>query len=122
MVIKVLLVLAAGALAVLILRGRARATHQALLRLAGLALVALAVVAVIYPDITVWAAHLVGVRRGTDLVLYVTVMAFLFVSVSFVQRLSVMQRHIVELTRELALLRAERERSASLTSLPTSRP
>lgn len=104
MLIKVLLVAAAIGVALYMLRGRPRAIHHVLWRLGGLALVVLAIVAVLDPDITVWAAHLVGVKRGTDLVLYVTVMAFWFVTVATFRRFHALERQVTTLTRELALL------------------
>jgi hypothetical protein len=105
--IKILLVAAALALAVMLLRGRARATHQAVMRLSGLALVLLGITAVLFPGITVWAAHLVGVRRGTDLVLYVAVVTFCFVTVMLYQRMHAMETQITALARELALVRRD---------------
>ena len=107
MMIKILLVAAGLALAVMLLRGRARATHQAVLRLIGLALVMLGIIAVLFPETTVWVAHLVGVGRGTDLVLYVAVVAFSFVTVMLYQRMHSMETQITTLARELALARGE---------------
>jgi hypothetical protein len=119
MIIKIILIATSLALAALMLRGRARATHQAALRVAGLILVVLAITAVMFPGITVWAANLVGVRRGTDLVLYLTVMTFWFVTVASFQRFHAMSEQIVRLSRELALLdarlpQAHSEHQASL--------
>ncbi len=108
MIIKILLVAATLGLLVMLLRGRSSAAHQAAVRLAGIALVALAIVAIIFPDTTVWAAHLVGVKRGTDLVLYVLVMTFMFFSLVVLQRFMVLERQVTVLTRELALLQQER--------------
>lgn len=112
MMIKVLLVAAALVLAVMLLRGRGRATHQAVLRLSGLVLVVLGITAVLFPDITVWAARLVGVRRGTDLVLYVAVVSFCFVTVMLYQRMHTLETQITSLARELTLARGERESAA----------
>lgn len=112
MLIKVLLVAAALALALMLLRGRARATHQALLRVAGLALVVLGITAVLFPGITVWAAHLVGVRRGTDLVLYVSLVTFCFITVRLYQRLHTLETQITTLARELAISGGEHPAAA----------
>jgi hypothetical protein len=112
MMIKILLVAAALGLLVMLLRGRGTAAHQAAVRLAGIALVGLAIIAIVFPGTTVWAAHLVGVQRGTDLVLYVLVMTFLFFSISVLQRFHAMEHQITELARELALHRAPDQDSA----------
>jgi hypothetical protein len=102
-IIKVLLIGATLAFGVLTVRDHRPATHQAIRRLALLVLVPVGVVAVAFPDTTTWAAHLVGVGRGTDLVLYVFVMTFLFTTLATYQRLHHVERQLVELTRELAL-------------------
>ena len=68
-----------------------------------------ALVAVIYPDETTEIAKLVGIRRGADLLLYCAVLAFGvgFYVVSL--RLRQVSREITLLTREVALLEAERQ-------------
>lgn len=106
MIIKILLI--AGTLGLgMLLRQRATGTNLALRRLVGAAVVVLGVVAVAFPGTTVWAAHLVGVGRGTDLLLYVFVMIFLFTTVASHQRIYGLERRITELTRELALRAAD---------------
>ena len=105
MIIKVLLVGAVLGLALMLLRGRRRAAGQAAVRMAGLGLVVLACVAIVYPGTTVWAAHVVGVGRGTDLVLYVLVMTYLFSAVATYQRFHALEAQVATLTRELALQR-----------------
>lgn len=103
MIIKILLISATLLFGLMTLRERRPATHQAIRRIALLALVPLGVVAVAFPDTTVWAAHLVGVTRGTDLVLYLFVMMFLFTTLATYQRLHQVEKQLVQLTRELAL-------------------
>lgn len=120
MIIKFLLVGGVLAFAVLILRQRPSGTQQALVRLAGIAVAALGVVAVIFPDVTVWAANLVGVKRGTDLVLYLFVMTFLFTTLATYQRFHHLEQRVIELTRQLALAEAARE--PALESAPSDRP
>jgi len=118
MVIKVLLISATLLFGLMTLRERRPAAHQAIRRIALLALVPLGVVAVAFPDTTVWAAHLVGVQRGTDLVLYIFVMMFLFTTLASYQRLHQVETQLVELTRELALQESSRE----LALTPDPRP
>ena len=103
MIIKVLLIGAAIAFGVLIVRERPSGSQQALLRMAGLGVTALGVVAVLWPGTTVWAAELVGVGRGTDLVLYILVMTFLFTTLASFQRMHRLEKQLADLTRELAL-------------------
>ncbi|MFL6061442.1 MAG: DUF2304 domain-containing protein [Marmoricola sp.] len=101
--IKVLLIGATLVFGWMTLRDRQPASHQAVRRIALLMLVPAGVVAVAFPGTTVWAAHLVGVKRGTDLLLYVFVMTFLFTTLACYQRLHHVERQLVQLTRELAL-------------------
>lgn len=109
MVIKVLLIGGTLAFGLLTLRETRPATHQAVRRIALLVLVPLGVVAVAFPGTTIWAAHLVGVQRGTDLLLYVFVMTFLFTTMACYQRLHHVETQLVELTRELALAEARNQ-------------
>jgi hypothetical protein len=70
---------------------------------------AAALLAVIYPDETTEIARTVGIRRGADLLIYSAVLAFIvgFYVVSL--RLRQLSREITLLTREVALLEAERK-------------
>jgi hypothetical protein len=65
--------------------------------------------AVMYPDSTTRFARAFGIYRGADLLVYSAVLAFIvgFYVVSL--RLRQMSREITVLTRELALLDAERK-------------
>jgi hypothetical protein len=66
-------------------------------------------IAVAYPDTTTQLARRLGIYRGADLLVYSAVMAF---SVGFYVvslRLRQQSREITVLTRELALLEAERK-------------
>lgn len=120
MIIKILLISATLVFGLLTLRGGRPATSQALRRIALLALVPLGVVAVAFPDTTVWAAHLVGVQRGTDLVLYAFVMMFLFTTLANYQRLHQLETQLVQLTRELALQESSHQAGAEYEA-PTLR-
>ncbi len=69
-------------------------------------------VAVLYPDTTTQIARALGIYRGADLLVYSAVLAFIvgFYVVSL--RLRQMSREITVLTRELALLEAERKKDS----------
>ncbi len=121
MTIKVLLVLATLALGVVVLRGSS-GRGLALRRLLGCAVVAGGVVAIIWPDAVTWAANLVGVGRGTDLVLYVMVMFFLFTTASLYQRVKGLETQITVLVRELALARPERRADMAVEPVAAAVP
>ena len=102
MIIQVVLIAGIALAAALMMRGPAH-RQLALRRMFGMSLATLGVAAVAWPDLTTRAAHLVGVGRGTDLVLYLAVLAFSFLSVALYQRIARLESNITQLTRELAL-------------------
>jgi hypothetical protein len=107
MIIKVLLIAGALGFGVLVLRDSVPG-HTLLRRLGGLAIVLLAIVAVLWPMSTTYVANAVGVARGTDLVLYVFVMVFIYYAIATAQRMHRLERQVLALTRELALAGARR--------------
>lgn len=78
-------------------------------------LLAAGAAAVIRPDLADQAAHFVGVGRGADFVFYVGIIGVFFVLMHYYTKFVEMQQQITDLTRELAILRSDVER----TSKPT---
>ena len=76
-------------------------------------LIAAAAVAIVFPDITQDAADLVGVGRGADLVLYISIVAVLFVLLHYYTKFVELQRQLTQMAREVAIMRAEVERVTS---------
>lgn len=116
MLIQILLVLAVVALLFLFVRSSGAVYVQASKRIA-LVLFALAnIYAVMRPDDLTTVARLLGVGRGTDLVLYALVVAFMAGMFSFYQRFRIVDRRYTELARTVAIREAEtvnRERGLS---------
>ena len=112
--IKLLLLAGIALVGYYAVRGSRRAIHRVVWR--GTVVVGLgaAMVSVLFPDILTWLALKVGVGRGTDLLLYVMVIAFMLVSVVVFRRISELERKYVALARELAVRRAT-EDSAELS-------
>lgn len=111
--IQLILVAAVAVVAVLLTRSTAGARHQAIRRLSLLAFVVAAVLSIAFPVWLSRAANLVGVGRGTDLLLYALVIAFLsYISTSH-SRMNQMSRRITLLTRELTLSEARNGRSVT---------
>jgi len=127
--IQILLLLAVVALMVLFVRSSGAVYVQASKRIA-LVLFAIAnVYAVMRPDDVTAVARVLGVGRGTDLVLYALVVAFMAGMFSFYQRFRVVDRRYTELARTVALREAEtvnRERGLPAPAAPpggsTARP
>lgn len=85
----------------------------ALKRLAALFFAALAVLAIVFPAGLSVIAQAVGVGRGTDLLLYVSVLAMLTFAVATVRGRAKSDNHITQLAREVALLNARLDENTS---------
>lgn len=103
MIIKVLLLLSLAGAVLLALRDRFPVAGLALRRLAGVATLAGGAVAIVFPDLVTWIANIVGVGRGTDLVLYVLAVVSLFVWIAVYRRIRGLEDQIVALTRSQAI-------------------
>lgn len=114
--IQLILLAAVAVVAVLLTRSTAGARHQAIRRLALAAFVAAAVLSIAFPVWLSRAANLVGVGRGTDLLLYALVIAFLSSIATSHRRMNQMSRQITLLTRELTLSEARGARAATTGS------
>lgn len=104
MIIKVLLILGIAGAAVIAVRGTNSSAHLAIRRLLGALFVMVAAASVLFPDLVTWIANRVGVSTGANLVLYGLVVAFLFVTIGLNQRIHVLERKLVRLSRQLALI------------------
>lgn len=84
-----------------------------------LGLLAVGAAAVLAPESTLDdVAHAFGVGRGVDLITYLLEVAVLFVLLHYYTKFVDLQRQLTEVTREVAILRAEieRERGEGVTS------
>jgi len=104
--IKAVLIAGLVGFSVIELRGKGTAGHLALRRLIALLILLLGVTAIAFPDLVTKLANLVGVGRGTDLVLYALVLAFLFSTVGLYQRMKRLEDRYVDLARSVAIDRA----------------
>jgi hypothetical protein len=103
MTIKLLLLAGVVLAALFAYRGAPTASSLATRRLALVATLAAAGVAILAPDLVTAVANAVGVGRGTDLVLYVFVLASLFIWIGLYRRLHEMEARFVQLNRAIAL-------------------
>lgn len=107
MIIKIVLILAVLGVLAYSVRGRGGVRMQAGKRIGLLAFAAVNVIAVLRPEEVSAVAQQLGVGRGTDLVLYLLVIAFLFGMLSYYLRFKVVDRRFTELARLLAIREAE---------------
>lgn len=103
MIIKILLLLGLVGTGMYAYRRSSSATHLVVRRLAGLAVLISGAISVLFPSITNWAASLVGVERGADLVFYTMTVLSLFVWSSVYSRLHDLEERYIELVRRVAI-------------------
>lgn len=105
--IQILLIAAIVVLAAIMMRRTGADSHLAIRRLLMMLFVVVAVVSVLFPQWLTWLANIVGVGRGTDLVLYGLIVMFLAFVYTQYRRNAVLQRQLTLLARKIALLEAQ---------------
>lgn len=119
MLIQVILIVSVVAVTILLTRSTANARHQAIRRILLVLFLIGAVFAVISPDTVTTLANFVGVGRGTDLLLYALVIAFVSYIATTHRRFNAISRKVTLLTRELALAEARGD-AQHVTALQTA--
>lgn len=107
LLIQILLVIAVAALTLYFLSNRRKARAKAGVKIGFVTFLVLAIFAVLFSDATTWVAQLVGVQRGTDLMLYALIVAFVFVTVSSYLRFREQELRFARLARAVALSNAQ---------------
>lgn len=105
--IQILLIAAIVALAVVTMRRTGADSHLAIRRLVLALFVIAAVLSVLFPQWLTWVAQLIGVGRGTDLLLYALILIFLAFVYTQYRRNMALQRQLTLLSRKIALLDAQ---------------
>jgi hypothetical protein len=106
-IIKILLVVILLAVVMYFLQNRNTTRLRAGFKLAFLAFTVFAVAAILRPDLVTAAAHFVGVGRGTDLLLYGFVLAFVFFVISIYLKFKDYEQRITKLARHIAIAEAQ---------------
>lgn len=115
-VVQVVLVLAVILVAFALMRGGSNARHLAIRRILLLIFAAAAVFSIFFPAVLSSAAEFLGIGRGTDLVLYATIICFFVYMATTYQRFRTMEISITKLSRRLALDEAEHPAERGLRS------
>lgn len=116
--IKVLLIAAFAAFAIFLMLPGRGARHIAIRRLVMLAILALTIVAVVFPSTINNVAHFLGVGRGTDLLLYGLIVIFIGNSILMQRRHRLTERQITDLARAIAIAQAPPANSTEETPRP----
>jgi hypothetical protein len=101
--IQVLLIAAVVALLVYLLRRRTNAKAKAWVKVGYILFVIAAVYAILRPDDTTVLANWLGVDRGTDLLTYALIIAFVFTTMSTYLRFKELELRYARLARAVAL-------------------
>ena len=107
MMAQILLLVAAAATLLYFASRKHNVRMQAGKRIGFFLFIALNVYAVLFPAHVTWAANLVGIGRGADLVLYLLIVAFVFGMLNTYLRFRGTSQQITELARAVALREAE---------------
>src|SRR6266576_3859132 len=106
MLIQALLIAAFVAVLIWALQNRSATRLRAWKNLLLVMFIAFAAVAIIWPQTLTDVAHLVGVGRGTDLLLYVLVVSFVFFVLSVYLKFKDLEQRYVKLARHISLVEA----------------
>jgi hypothetical protein len=121
MIVQILLVLAALGAAVYFVRRAHNVRIRASKRIAFFAFIAVNIYAVLRPEDTTWIAQQIGVGRGTDLLVYLLVVAFVFGMLNTYLRQREISNHLTDLARTVALRDAEPANRDPVTESPAPR-
>jgi hypothetical protein len=106
-IVKLILICAVVALFVAFIRSKPGVRIQAGKRVAVVVFAAVNIYAIVRPEDVSAVANLIGVGRGTDLVLYALVIAFLMGMLNFYIRFKGADQRFTQLARAMALREAE---------------
>ncbi|GAA4418272.1 DUF2304 domain-containing protein [Actinokineospora soli] len=108
MLIQILLIVAVVGLLLSFLRHHGKSRTAASVKIGFALFMVFGVVAVLVPSWTSALANLVGVGRGTDLLLYGTVVAFGFATINTYLRFKELEHRYAKLVRAIAVQNGER--------------
>ena len=106
-IIQVALVILVFVILVYFLNNRSTHTTKAWKKISFILFGLFMIVTILFPDITNDIAHLVGVGRGADLLLYLLATAFVFQSISTYIRFQEQRNEIFKLARSIAIADAK---------------
>jgi hypothetical protein len=114
--IQVVLIAAVIVIGAVFMRRTGADSHLAIRRLLYGTFVLVAILSILFPQWLTWVANLVGVGRGTDLLLYALVLMFLVFVYTQSRRNAAQQQRLTLLARKLALLQASQGEDAKPTA------
>lgn len=124
LIVQIVLVLAVILVSLVLMRGGANARHLAVRRIMLMIFALAAALSIFFPGVLTQVAVFLGVGRGTDLVLYATIVCFFVFMATTYQRFRTMETSVTALSRRIALdeapkpwISAESEVAEQLTGM-----
>lgn len=114
--IQFLLIAAIIVLGLIVMRRTGADSHLAIRRILMMLFILAAILSVLFPQWLTWVASLIGVGRGTDLLLYALVLMFLAFVYTQYRRNNALQRQLTLLARKIALVEAQQVDAAEDTA------
>ncbi|MCK8477075.1 DUF2304 domain-containing protein [Microbacterium aurugineum] len=114
--IQFLLIAAIIVLGLVVMRRTGADSHLAIRRILMMLFILAAILSVLFPQWLTWVASLIGVGRGTDLLLYALVLMFLAFVYTQYRRNNALQRQLTLLARKIALVEAQQVDAAEDTA------
>ena len=118
--VQVLLIAATLAVAAVAIRSRGSMRVKAWRKVAFVLLMLCVIGAVLWPGLVTWAAQLVGVGRGTDLVVYLLAIAFGFTVVTQYLHEQESRHELHRLARRIAIVEAAERYGVSVRRHPST--
>ncbi|MFE5623615.1 DUF2304 domain-containing protein [Streptomyces virginiae] len=118
--IQLVLIVGSVSMALVFIRTWSQAKNRAWKRIAFSLFVVVNVYAVLRPTDVTWLAHQLGVGRGTDLVLYVMVLAMGFLTLNTFLRFRSLEKKITDLARTVAINEGTRHNDERLGAASTA--
>lgn len=107
-IVQIILVLAVILVSLALMRGGSNARHLAIRRIMLMIFAIAAVLSIFFPELLSRLASALGVGRGTDLVLYATIVSFFVFMATTYQRFRHAETSLTKLSRRIAIDEAVR--------------
>ncbi|MFP3459426.1 DUF2304 domain-containing protein [Arthrobacter globiformis] len=102
-IVQVALVIAVIIVSLALMRGGSNARHLAIRRIMLVLFACVAALSIFFPELLTRVARLLGIGRGTDLVLYGLIVSFMVFMATTYQRFRHMESTLTKLSRRIAL-------------------
>ena len=102
-IVQVALVLAVIVVSLALMRGGSNARHLAIRRIMLVLFACVAAFSIFFPELLTRVARLLGIGRGTDLVLYGLIVSFMVFMATTYQRFRHLESTLTKLSRRIAL-------------------